>query len=480
MTKQITDFYTIAAAAKEKTATSIIDAAKSATDGKPELLADYMFSLAEKWQIKKIPAVLENYRKDTAAAKADAEKRKQAIRTIETAESIKAHIEELTAILNKTPDTNAPQIHEKYTAINSLSAALITAGETKHIFPALADIYAEWDAYDPEKDFMPPLLAGAAIKNGTLTYIGARTNVGKTTALINITREALTAGRKVIFLTLEEPARDILRKLILCNVYAKASKENRSALQALAKERGDLTADFHAARKGGFVKGNTEPAKLFKQCVLQAQEKAAALYGNKLIFCEGRSIGTLEQTAAAVTRHAAPGDIVLVDFVQRLKGPAGTDYTNYMKGKAQSEALFTIAKNTGAAVISGGQFNRATKEIPLALAPLGFKPFDETCFREAGDIEQDGDYLFGIGESMDTEAAGRYIKIMKVRSGSGRGRCYAIDFQGAYNYMGIGERLTKMNPAYPAKPKNGNNGRRESVTIDGIEWEDPDGEPEPF
>jgi hypothetical protein len=47
----------------------------------------------------------------------------------------------------------------------------------------------------------------------------------------------------------------------------------------------------------------------------------------------------------------------------------------------------------------------------------------------------------------------RFLKILKVRSGSGRNRCYSIDFQGAFNYMGIGERLTAMNPAYSTKPR---------------------------
>jgi hypothetical protein len=463
------------------TDTGIIDAAKSASDGKPELLADQMFSLAEYKHIN-ITAALETYRSETAEAKDAAEKQRQAQKTIETAENIKTHIEALTARLKETPNINAPELHEKYTAINSLAAALINTADTKSIFPALTDIYAEWDAYDPEKDFRPPLLAGAAIKDGTLSYIGARTNIGKTTALINLTREGLTAGRKVIFLTLEEPARDILRKLILCDLYARATDQERDTLQQLAKDKGDLTADFHAARKG-YVKGEKETAMLFKKWVLEAQEKITGLYGSRLIFCEGRNISTLEQTAAAITKHAGPGDIVLVDFIQRLKGPP--EITNYMKGKAQSDALFNISKNTGAAVISGAQFNRATKDIPRELAPLGYKPFDETCFREAGDIEQDGDYLFGIGETIDTEAAGRYIKILKVRSGAGRGRCYAIDFQGAYNYMGIGERLTQMNPAYETRPTGGK--KKQQATDRAAPppgWGEPpendDSEPVPF
>jgi KaiC/GvpD/RAD55 family RecA-like ATPase len=340
--------------------------------------------------------------------------------------------------------------------IDSIQREAITLNKTitsNKIFPILNEIIAEWDSYDPEKDFYPPLFGGVAIKDGTLSYIGSRTGIGKTTILINITREALTAGRKVIFLTLEEPTRDLLQKIILNDIYATANKADQKTLMIMAQNKSDLTADFHIARRGRFIKGDNETALLFKKLMLPAKDRVLGLYGTRLVFCEGRSIKTLEETSDTVIKHAKPGDVVLVDYTQRLKCPAGTDYTNYLRGKAQSESLFTIAKETGAMVIAGAQFNRATKDnIPHELAPIGYKPFDETCFREAGDVEQDGDYLFGIGENVDADNTKRYIKILKVRSGSGRGRCYEIDFQGAYNYMGIGERLTKMNlPNVPIK-----------------------------
>ena len=445
------------------TDTGIIDAAKEATDGKPELLADFMFELAAYKKIN-ITTALEQYRSETTAAKEAAEKEKQKAAQKKQAADIIATAGAYTAAIDTgSTDTAAAALKEIRRGIDTLE----TDKAAKNIYPALADIFAEWDAYDPEKDFRPPLLQ-AAIKDGTLSYIGARTGIGKTTALINITREALDAGRKVIFLTLEEPTRDILRKLILCDVYATAA-DSRETLQKLAAEKGDLTAAFHYAIKGKYVKGTTDAAIDFKQRITETKNKIAGLYGSRLIFIEGRSIDTAEKTTAAIIRHAAPGDIVLVDFIQRIADPEGATYTNYMKGKAQSETLFSIAKNTGAAVISGAQFKREKEsEQNKTLAPLGYKPFDETSFREAGDIEQDGDYLFGIGDHTDAEATKRYIKIMKVRSGAGRGRCYAIDFQGAYNYMGIGERLTQMNPGYIPKPGKG---KKEKNTPENFDWD---------
>jgi replicative DNA helicase len=370
----------------------------------------------------------------------------------ETAQQEKAMRETATSLAEKSGavavETDPEKRKELIEVMRRLTASLEPV--KSKIFPTLSDIKARWDAYDPDKDFTPPMLGGMAIKNGSLVYLGARTGLGKTTGVINLSREGLKAERKVIFLTLEERTDDILRKLILCDLYANAG-ESRAILQKLAEEKGDLTAAFHAARKGKYVKGDTDAAMDFKQKVLDGQNKFDELYGNRLIFIEGYNLKTSEGQAAAIAKHAMPGDIVLVDYVQRIADPDGEHFSNYMKGKAQSETLFNIAKNTGAIVISGAQFKRAVSELPKELAPLGFKPFDVDSFREAGDIEQDGDYLFGIGDHM-SDPNKRFIKILKVRSGGGRNRCYSIDFQGAFNYMGLGEQLNIMNPVNEPKP----------------------------
>jgi len=307
----------------------------------------------------------------------------------------------------------------------------------------LTEIKAKWDTYDPDNDFKPPLLDGMAIRDGTLTYIGARTGVGKTTAQINLTREGLDAGRRVIFFTLEESVEDILIKLYLSDLYANANKEERTILQNIAAQNRDMIKPFLKARKNSCVTCEKNE-NFFIQKVLEVQEKIDGFYGDRLFILDGHRSKTSEEQTAIIKKYAKSGDIVLIDYVQRIADPENKRYSNYLKGQVQSNTLFNLAKDTNAVVISGAQFNRAVSELPKELAPLGFKPFDISSFREAGDIEHDGDYLFGIGEHI-TESNKRFLKILKVRSCSGRDLCYSIDFQGAFYYMGKGEQLTVMN-----------------------------------
>jgi replicative DNA helicase len=456
--KQITAFYAKATENKPITATTILDAAKDATDGKPEILADQMFSLTAYNHLKKsaIDKVLGEYRQCTTEAREKAALEKEKIVQKETAAKISKQLqEEYIPAINSNNNEKANAIIK---TVKQDVAAMEATKTAKDIFPSLKDIQAEWESYDPEKDFRPPILTGVALKEGTLSYIGARPSIGKTTILINIAREALDIGRRVIFLTLEEPSCDILRKLILSKTYAIAKNNEREKLHHRAEEKVNVNADFFAAIQGRYIKGKTEEALEFKELIKKANKQITEHYSTNLIFCEGRNISDLEGITAAVTQKVQQGYIVLVDYIQRLPTAGLSNSASYMIGKAQSNCLFNIAHDTGAIVISGAQFNRSTKDISPTSnpAPEGYKPIDETCFRESGDIEQDGDYVFGISEGKNVEEAKRCIEIMKVRSGSGRGKWYALDFQGAFNYMAIGDNLPINNNQNANKPSHPN------------------------
>jgi hypothetical protein len=103
--------------------------------------------------------------------------------------------------------------------VRRLAASLGTAGKKDRI-GSWAEYIQECTQYDPDKDFKPDLFDGLAFPPGTVSYIGARAKAGKTTAMINLTREALFSGRKVMFITLEMGRRQLLTKLVLCVAFA--------------------------------------------------------------------------------------------------------------------------------------------------------------------------------------------------------------------------------------------------------------------
>jgi hypothetical protein len=318
-----------------------------------------------------------------------------------------------------------------------------------------ADFQADCITYDPDADFRPAILAGLSFPDGTLSYIGARTGRGKTTIMLNIAREALapdTPPRKVVFVTLEESRKQLLRKLILSTAYGNANAAEREALdKRAAPDRADgrtVKHDFYTVMRGDNERSrglSGEGAAEFYRLVSAAKERMAALYGRALIIYEAQGLQSLERVEAAITEYANAGDIVLVDYVQRLPAPQGFTATDYMLGKAQSNGLFTTAKRTGAVIISGAQFKRpppGQSSASAPEAPAGFEGFDETAFRESGDIEQDAHNALGIGKGKDADMAKeRYIKVMKTREDATGGNCYALDFKGAYAFMDIGDRL---------------------------------------
>jgi hypothetical protein len=260
----------------------------------------------------------------------------------------------------------------------------------------------------------------------------------------------------VLFITLEESRKQLLRKLILSTAYGMADFQTRNWLdRRTQKDRKDgrsVKHDFYTVMRGEHGLSG-EGVKEFYKFVNAAKDKLATLYGQSLIIYEAQGLETLERVEAAITEYAGPGDIVLVDYVQRLPAPYGFKATDFMLGKAQSNGLFITAKRTGTVIISGAQFNRAsTKEkIP---APQGYEGFDETSFREAGDIEQDAHNALGIGKDT-AKGDKRYIKVMKTREDASGGNCYYMKFQGAYSWMEIGDQqkvARTQTGAGPAEP----------------------------
>ena len=76
----------------------------------------------------------------------------------------------------------AEQVEAEAARLTRAIAGLVAVGPQRRIY-TLADYMAECLTYDPSRDFSPALFGGLAFPNGTVSYIGARTSRGKTTAM---------------------------------------------------------------------------------------------------------------------------------------------------------------------------------------------------------------------------------------------------------------------------------------------------------
>jgi replicative DNA helicase len=277
--------------------------------------------------------------------------------------------------------------------------------------------YMDWDGYeqeclryDPAKDF-PLFSTGVRCPNGTLSYIGARPGGGKTTMLINIARDALAQGRRAFFLNLEMSNKQIITNLILSRMYA--GQKN-----ALEREKIENPLALYY---GLFKDSVTAPAG-FVKARLNGMKAIAGVIGKTLFVYDG--IGqTLNGILTAVRAETQPGDVVLVDYVQRL--PVAGNVQRYLEIKAGSNALLELAVRNGLVVIAGAQLNRKAEDGEASLAD----------FREGGDIEADAHNALAVEKD--------YLHVLKAREGKS-GQRIALEWRKEYCFMqSAGEYLSR-------------------------------------
>ena len=295
------------------------------------------------------------------------------------------------------------------------------ASGKRNRYSSWADYVNKCKSYDPSKDFKPSMLAGLRFPDGTLSYIGARPGIGKSAMLINIAREALAAERKVFLVNLEMVDRAVDTNFVLSFMYGSADDEKRKELDNIAEPHWKYYSLF---------KNESDTRETFDNLLKMATEEMPLLFENKLFIYDGAG-ESLETIISEIERKLTAGDVVLIDYVQRLSPPKNTNDQQYIKIKLISNALLTLALNKKLVIISGAQFGRQSKENRGKEATM-----DD--FREGGDIEQDAHNAIAIEKITDNEGndTGRYIHVLKAREGGATYRRQRLDCN--FNYLFIG------------------------------------------
>jgi len=307
-------------------------------------------------------------------------------------------------------------------AINEFQEALTKAqgGIQTDRLGTWESFISECVTYEPEKDFKPELFHGLPFPPGTVSYIGARTKVGKTTALINLCREALLDNRKVFFITEEMSRKQLIIKLILCTAYHMAAAENRADI---LNEREKPTKDCYALIKNKPAQGGDE----FAEYVTRAIGFIKPRYKKDFVIYDGRGAQFYE-IMSAIKSHAKPETIILLDYIQRMPPADDKGNDDYTRVKKISDGVMNVAAQTNTVIISGAQFNRNVEKDHE-----GNEVFELKSFRESGDIEQDGHNLIGMGRM--AEPGSRYIKMLAAREEQVEDDSYSLNFAYKYSYM---------------------------------------------
>jgi hypothetical protein len=184
---------------------------------------------------------------------------------------------------------------------------------------------------------------------------------------------------------------------------------------------------------------NRETFDLLRHNALQ---ETFRLLDKSLFFYDGTG-ETVETIIRDIDSMASAGDIVLIDYLQRILPPRESREQRYIQIKQISNTLFTLAKKKNVVIISGAQFGRQAKENRGNEATL-------EDFREGGDTEQDAHNALAIEAVTDKDGndAGRYIHVLKQREGGAAFKRVSLDCNFNYLYMaGTGkEYITEKEP----------------------------------
>jgi hypothetical protein len=416
---------------KPLTATAIINAIK-ATGNAPELMPFYL-------------AYAKASGADIKTELADLTRAQETARQDKSLKETAASLAEKSGAL--AAETDQEKRKELIENIRKLTASLGSSAQNKNRIYTAADYLNECLNYDPSKDFTPALFGDIAFTDGTTSYIGARTSRGKTTAMINLAREALDAKRKTVFVTLEMSCKQIMNKLILSTAFSMGiaadkenNPENRRALMSMNPGR-----DIYTVWKRGDLPGSG--ANAFRHFVRKAYKAITDAQKNGLFMLYNGRGASEPEIINFITAQGEKGAVILLDYIQKMPPKPGTDSDSFRRVQAISHDVVTAANDTNAVIIAGAQFNRMGGSDGLG------DLFDDQSFREAGDIEQDAHNAIGIGWKTDKQ--GRFYEVLKTREDKKQGTLFDLDFCGEYSYMNHGKQIFRPQ-GRPSKTKGKN------------------------
>jgi hypothetical protein len=270
--------------------------------------------------------------------------------------------------------------------------------------------------------------------------------------MVNIGIEALFSDtpRTVLFISLEESQKQILRRFSLCLAYRNAKDDTKEQLLSVTNpytDKKDPKNAYKNWKRKREIGG--DGAKTFIKAITKSENAIKdKVKTGELVFFDG--IGAPLHEITAAIRGRKQGDVVLVDYIQKIPAMGKTYSGNpdLERIRDGSQRLIEAAKSAECVIIAGAQFKRDNSK-----GQKSDDEFTDDDFRGCGDLEQDGHNLIGIGRSADKTKT--YYGVIKSREGEVTDTLYTLDFAGGYSFMarGTGEYTPQQ------KPKKGRNNK---------------------
>ena len=267
--------------------------------------------------------------------------------------------------------------------------AVCANGSTSDVMPGTDAVVAfhEW-LYDerreePIRTGIPGLdkNLGGGMAGGKLIIVGARPAVGKSALLSAMALEAIRQGRRVLYVSMEMSAREIVSRMIASVTQVSAAKIEARTLDDEEK--------------------------------LRVTEGYAAISGDSLYI--STTAGTPLAVRRAALRVRAKGglDMVLVDYLQLMHADGKANGRAEEVGEI-SRALKLLAMELHCPVVAAAQVNRASTQGEERAPRL-------SELRESGSIEQDADIviLMHRPNGADRPGGGHSIQLVVAKNRQG-------------------------------------------------------------
>lgn len=253
-----------------------------------------------------------------------------------------------------------------------------------------------------------------ALNPGAVTLIAGRPRHGKTTFMLNLLlkQTELYPDKKFIFYTYEEPAKNILIKLL--------NNQTGADLSIYFKHLGDLKKTNY-----DFIKHYLRSFKMDLKEIERGKDRLGELIdANRLEIIDANY--PVEELREIILRQTTEEPIggIFFDYVQRMKSSERQEGIR-TKIAHISDQLKDIAKDTDIPLIVGSQMNRTA-------AGEEKKPTLENL-KETGNLEEDANTILYVycdaAEKEYNEAGGTFdrevsleIKVLKNREGEVNGK----------------------------------------------------------
>lgn len=230
---------------------------------------------------------------------------------------------------------------------------------------------------EPVVRFGFPLLdRNLIIAGGKLITIGARPSVGKSALLMHLFLNALDAGRRALFVSLEMGEAELVARMV--------------------------------CRKSGVQAGTIEGRSLTPSDQERVVESFSLIPSDRFAICT--TARTPQDVRRMALRMRARGglDLIIVDYLQLLEPGRRTGTRTEAVGIV-SRALKSLALELGIPVLTASQLNRASERNDEPLL---------SDLRESGSIEQDSDAVLLLHSPREKERPERDLYLAKNRQGA--------------------------------------------------------------